>query len=83
MHVLMNLQVVQAVSSANTCQSDGFSAVRLIGTVGSNIIVANTLASFTLLTLFALGGVVLSQGTAHKLNNFDSMKPNFFLRFMP
>ncbi|OWM82299.1 pleiotropic drug resistance protein 1-like isoform X1 [Punica granatum] len=39
---------------------------RLIGAVGRNMIVANTFGSFALLTLFALGGVVLSREQVKK-----------------
>lgn len=35
---------------------------RAIGALGRNMIVANTFGSFALLTLFALGGFVLSRG---------------------
>ncbi|KAK4800075.1 hypothetical protein SAY86_025440 [Trapa natans] len=39
---------------------------RLIGAVGRNMIVSNTFGSFVLLTLFALGGVVLSRDQVRK-----------------
>ncbi|PKI62062.1 hypothetical protein CRG98_017435, partial [Punica granatum] len=39
---------------------------RLIGAMGRNLIVANTFGSFALLTLFALGGVVLSREQVKK-----------------
>ncbi|KAL3726503.1 hypothetical protein ACJRO7_031405 [Eucalyptus globulus] len=39
---------------------------RLIAALGRNLIVANTLGSFVLLTLFALGGVILSQENIKK-----------------
>lgn len=49
---------------------------RLIGALGRNMIVANTFGSFALLTLFALGGVVLSRGNGKLL---VSPKKNFLL----
>ncbi|KAK4798053.1 hypothetical protein SAY86_030379 [Trapa natans] len=42
------------------------SLFRLIGALGRNMIVANTFGAFALLTLFALGGVVLSREQVKK-----------------
>ena len=49
---------------------------RFIGSLGRNIIVANTFGSFALLAVMVLGGFIMSRG-----NNFDIDTSIYIVRF--
>lgn len=55
--------------------------LRLMGALGRNVIVANTFGSFALLTVFVMGGFILSKGESFYSISLSLLFCFFFFNF--